>query len=79
MTKAARNSFVGLAILTIVMPWLTLLFARGALIVPLLWLALLVASIAMLRRSHRLAITGFVALLVTFLSMVIIPSLTRGH
>ena len=81
MTKTVRTSFVSLAILTVLMPWAILCVGRGPVILSLFWLlflSLLVGSIVMLRKSQQLAMAGFVALLLTFFFMMIVPSLARG-
>ena len=82
MIQKTQLSFVGLAILTVLMPWLILFAGRGVFILCLFWLlalSLLVSSIALLRKSRQLAIAGFAALLLTFLSMMIVPSFARGE
>ena len=80
MTQKKQSTFIGLMILTVLMPWLILLVGRGVLVLCLFWLfalSLLISSIALLRKNQQLAIAGFVALLVTFLSMMIVPSFAR--
>lgn len=82
MTQKTQSSFVGLAILTVLMPWLILFIGRGVSILCLFWLlalALLISSVALLRKNRQLAIAGFAALLLTFLSMMIVPSFARGE
>jgi len=80
MTQKARSTFIGLAILTVLMPWLILFVGRGVFILCLFWvlvLSLLVSSAAVFRKSRQLAIAGFAALLLTFLFMLIVPSYAR--
>jgi hypothetical protein len=81
MTRQARLSFIGLAIITTLLPWLVLFVGRSVFILSVFWLLallLLISSIALLRKNFQLAIAGFGALLLTFLSMMIVPSLARG-
>jgi hypothetical protein len=76
-----QGSFICLAVLTLLMPWLILFIGRGVFILCLFWLlvlSLLVSSIVMFRKSPQLAVTGFAALLLTLVSMLIVPSFARG-
>ena len=80
MTQKKQSTFIGLMILTVLMPWLILFAGRGVFILCLFWLfalSLLISSIALLRKNQQLAIAGFIALLLTFLSMMIVPSFAR--
>jgi len=82
MSQKTQFSFIGMAVLTVLMPWLILFVGRGVFILCLFWLlalSLLISSIALLRKSRQLAIAGFAALLLTFLSMMIVPSFARGE
>ena len=81
MSQKTRMTFVGLAVSTVLMPWMILLFGRGVFILCLLWLlivSLLIGSFVMLRTNRPLALVGFAALLLTFFSMVVVPSLVKG-
>ena len=80
MSQRTHLAFISLAVSTVLMPWLILVVGRGVFVLSLFWLlalSLLVGSIAMLRKSRLLAITGFAALLLTFWSMVAVPSFAR--
>ena len=82
MTKKSHVTFVSLALATVLMPWLILLTGRVVLMFCLFWLfvlSLLSGSIVMLWKSRILAIVGFIALLLTLLSMIIVPSFARGE
>jgi len=81
VTPKTRFTFIGLAVLTVLMPWLIVFVGRGVFILCtfcLLVMSLLISSVALVRKDRQLAIAGLVALLLTFLSMLIAPNFSRG-
>ena len=80
MSERLAVGFVALEAATLAMPWLMLFFGRGVvrLFVFLILLLLLVSTVAIFRKHRRLATSGIITLLLTLLSMMLVPSYARG-
>jgi len=82
MTDRIQMPFLGVVAATVLMPWLILLVGRGIVLLSVFWLLIalsLVGSVLMLWKNRRLAVVGFVGLLLTFFFMMIVPSFARGQ
>ena len=81
MSKRLTVGFVTLEAATLAMPWLMLFFGRGVVrlfVFLILLLLLLVSTVVIFRKHRRLATSGIITLLLTLLSMMLVPSYARG-